>query len=105
MFFTFFHFFVNARISAGFCPFSLIFSANDSIFRAEHAQLVRTAYFLSKTRDLRGAQKSEKSGKTPNDNFSQVSYPPSKQVVFFTELIEQPQRVKKNGGADIAEAL
>ena len=58
--FHFFHFFVNARISAGFCPFALIFSANDSNFRAEHAQLVRTAYFLSKTRDLRVSKKVKK---------------------------------------------
>ena len=35
------------------CPFDMIFSANDSVFRAEHAPLLRTAYFLSKTRDLR----------------------------------------------------
>ena len=54
---TFFHFFTNARIAAGFCPFSLIFSANDSVFRAEHAPLLRRAYFLSKTRDLRVCKK------------------------------------------------
>ena len=58
--FHFFHFFVHARISAGFCPFSLIFSANDSIFRAEHAPLLRRAYFLSKTPDLRVRKKVKK---------------------------------------------
>ena len=31
----------------------MIFSANDSVFRAEHDPLLRTAYFLSKTRVLR----------------------------------------------------
>ena len=36
-----------------FCPFDVIFSANDSVFRAEHDPLLRTAYFLSNTRDLR----------------------------------------------------
>ena len=51
--FHFFHFFAHARISAGLCPFSLIFNANDSVFRAEHAPLLRRAYFLSKTRVLR----------------------------------------------------
>ena len=35
------------------CPFDVIFSANDSVFRAEHDPLLRTAYFLSKTRVLR----------------------------------------------------
>ena len=35
------------------CPFDVIFSANDSVFRAEHAPLHRTTYFLSKTRVLR----------------------------------------------------
>ena len=60
VFFTFFHFFVNARISAGFCPSSLIFGANDSVLRAEHAPLVRTSYFLSKTRDLRVRKKVKK---------------------------------------------
>ena len=32
------------------CPFDVIFSANDSVFRAEHDPLLRTAYFVSKTR-------------------------------------------------------
>ena len=58
--FHFFHFFVHARISAGLCPFSLIFSTNDSVFRAEHAPLLRRAYFLSKTRDLRVRKKVKK---------------------------------------------
>ena len=31
------------------CPFDVIFSANGSIFRAEHDPLLRRAYFLSKT--------------------------------------------------------
>ena len=35
------------------CPFDMIFSANGSVFRAEHDPLLRTAYFLSKTRVLR----------------------------------------------------
>ena len=35
------------------CPFDVIFSANDSVFRAEHDPLLRTAYFLSKTQVLR----------------------------------------------------
>ena len=35
------------------CPFDVIFSANDSVFRAEHDPLLRTAYFLSKARDPR----------------------------------------------------
>ena len=61
--FHFFHVFVHARITAGFCPFSLIFSANDSVLRAEHAQLVRTSYFLSKKRDLRVRKTAKKSGK------------------------------------------
>ena len=34
-------------------PFDVIFSANDSVFRAEHDPLPRIAYFLSKTRVLR----------------------------------------------------
>ena len=34
-------------------PFDVIFSANGSVFRAEHAPLLRTACFLSKTRVLR----------------------------------------------------
>ena len=45
--------FVNARISAGFCQFSQIFSANDRIFRDLHAPLLRTGCFQSKTRDTR----------------------------------------------------
>ena len=52
-----FHFFAHARISAGFFPFSLFFSANDTVFRAEHAPLLRRAYFLSKTRGLRVRKK------------------------------------------------
>ena len=35
------------------CLFEVIFSANDSVFRAEHAPLLRTTYFLSKARYLR----------------------------------------------------
>ena len=35
------------------CPFDMIFSANGSVFRAEHDPLLRTTYFLSKTRVLR----------------------------------------------------
>ena len=35
------------------CPFDMIFSANGSVFRAEHDPPLRTAYFLSKTRVLR----------------------------------------------------
>ena len=35
------------------CPFDMIFGANGSVFRAEHAPLLRTAYFLSRTRVLR----------------------------------------------------
>ena len=35
------------------CPFDVIFSANDSVFRAEHDPLPRIAYFLTKTRVLR----------------------------------------------------
>ena len=35
------------------CPFDMIFSANGSVFRAEHDPLLRTSYFLSKTRVLR----------------------------------------------------
>ena len=35
------------------CPFDVIVSANASVFRAEHDPLLRTAYFLSKTRVLR----------------------------------------------------
>ena len=35
------------------CPFDVMFSANDSVLRAEHDPLLRTAYFLSKTRVLR----------------------------------------------------
>ena len=30
----------------------MIFSANDSVFRAEHAPLLRAAHFLSKARDI-----------------------------------------------------
>ena len=35
------------------CPFDVIFRANGSVFRAGHDPLLRTAYFLSKTRVLR----------------------------------------------------
>ena len=35
------------------CPFDMIFSANGSVFHAEHDPLLRTTYFLSKTRVLR----------------------------------------------------
>ena len=45
---------------ARLCPFDMIFSANDSVFRAEHAPLLRRAYFLSKTRDLRVRKKVKK---------------------------------------------
>ena len=79
--FHFFHFFVHARISAGLCSFSLIFSTNDSVFRAEHAPLLRRAYFLSKTQDLRvrGEVKKVKSKAEPSKrhNFSQVYCPTS----------------------------
>ena len=37
--------------------FGVFFSANDSVFRAEHDPLLRTAYFLSKTRVLRVRKK------------------------------------------------
>ena len=67
-FFTFVRMLVYPRPDATlFCPFSMIFSANDSVFRAEHAQRIRTSSFLSKSREIRyaaeGARKSEKSGK------------------------------------------
>ena len=39
--------------SARLCPLDVIFSARGSVFRAEHAQLARTGYSLSKTLDLR----------------------------------------------------
>ena len=42
---------------ARLCPFDMIFSANGSVFRAEHDPLLRTAYFLSKTRVLRVRKK------------------------------------------------
>ena len=73
VFSTFFHFFVHARISAGLCAFSLIFDANDSVFRAEHAQLVRTSHFLSKARDLRVRKKVKKVENTKRELLTRIS--------------------------------
>ena len=55
------------------CPLDVIFSANDSVFRAEHAPLLRRASFLSKTRVLRVLQKVQKVQRV-----SAKSVPPSK---------------------------
>ena len=58
---------MNARISAGLCPFSVIFSANESVFRAEHEvkRLRSTQKSLLPIKNARseGAHKSETSEK------------------------------------------
>ena len=94
-----FRFLARARISAGFCPFSLIFSASDSVFRAEHAvkRLRSTQKSLLPVKNARseGEQKSETSEKTPNDNVSQVSSSSSKFVhtlIYKKRLLQQRER-------------
>ena len=89
VFFTFFHFFVNARISAGFCQDSLIVGANDSIFRDFHAPLVRTGCFQSKTLYMKLRKKVEKRKtprKTQEKHKTNASKTQEKHSLFHTLL-------------------